>query len=126
MKDFRRPKPATADPDVAPELCFKSGTHLLSRDDDGYCNLCGYQDALVWIKVRVDNIYEDGEEITLEREAAIAAPPADENERSDWEQEEIFALTGTGRTTGEAGYFVEVLESSDPDVIPVGTEYEFV
>jgi len=27
------------------EECIKYGNHLTACDEDGYCNLCGYQDS---------------------------------------------------------------------------------
>lgn len=45
--------------------------------------------------------------------------------RSDWEWDHIHALTGVGHSDGDSWHDVEVLGSSDPDLIPVGIEYEF-
>jgi hypothetical protein len=36
-----------------------------------------------------------------------------EDDLEDWGMEHLMQFTGTGRTTGEAGYFVEVLESPE-------------
>ena len=84
-------------------------------------------EPLIHIKVKIDNIYEDGENVVVEAEADVPKPWAEEGSdaHSEWEEFFIFPLTGTGQEEGDAGYFVEVLESSDPDAIPVGTEWEW-
>lgn len=77
------------------------------------------------ITVRIENTYENGDEIVTVRTATVPAPPSDEGERDDWAYEHIHALTGTGRIDGDAWYDVEVTASSRPDLLPVGTTFEF-
>lgn len=81
----------------------------------------------VTITVEIDNTYEDGSTVVTHRTATVPAPAGAEgsDERWNWEHEHIFDLTGTGRTQGDAWYDVEVTASDRPDLIPVGTTYEF-
>ncbi|NUS02049.1 MAG: hypothetical protein HOV97_05740 [Nonomuraea sp.] len=80
----------------------------------------------------IDNIY-GGETIQTTVRTTIDPPPFPlvgdfdnyADEYCDWEQDEIFPHTGTGNAEGDAGYFVKVTESSRPDLIPVGTKFEF-
>ncbi len=51
-------------------------------------------------------------------------PAPDGQDLDDWADEHLFPLTGTGRETGAAGYFVKVIESTDPDLI--GKDWEWV
>ena len=78
------------------------------------------------LKLEIDNVYED-EKIRTFVETQVPEPPLDRDstEYEEWEQDYIFSTTGTGRTEGDAGYFVTVTDSSRPDLIPVGTEYEY-
>jgi len=87
----------------------------------------------IYVTLTIDNIYEDGEQIKTVVETTVDPPPyplvpdfdSSSDEFCEWEQEEILQHTGTGKTEGDASYFVEVTESSRPDLIPVGTEFEF-
>lgn len=81
---------------------------------------------LIDVTLDIDNYY-DGEPIQTIVNATIPAPPEDQDsdEYQDWEQDYVFEHTGTGRTDGDSCYFVTVTKSSRPDLIPVGTEYEF-
>jgi len=85
------------------------------------------QEELIAVTLEIDNIYEDGEQIQTVVQAEIPAPPTDKDsgEYEDWEYDHIFEHTGTGKEEGDAGYFVKVTASSRPDLLPVGTEYEF-
>lgn len=93
----------------------------------------GPDEEQVEVTLVIDNIYEDGDEIRTTVRTTIAAPPyplvpdfdSSSDEFCEWEQDEIFQHTGTGKTEGDASYFVEVTESDRPDLIPVGTEFEF-
>ena len=86
------------------------------------------------IYARVENYYiETGDEIETWPVADLPLPPAplpeDGNDASDevdqWLQEELFALTGTGRTKGDATYDLEVRASSRPDLVPIGFTHEW-
>lgn len=96
------------------------------------CIVCGHKLTLdpfepVDVRLEIENVYSD-ETIKTHVETTIPAPPlpplAYAYEADDWEQDHIFAHTGTGRD-GDAAYFVTVAESSRPDLLPVGTTYEF-
>lgn len=79
---------------------------------------------MIDVTLLIDNYY-DGDKIKTTVETQVSEPPADEDEREDWEHDEIFQYTGTGQESGNSCYFVTVASSSRPDLIPVGTEYEF-
>lgn len=81
---------------------------------------------LVSVELVIDNIYEDGEEIQTTVRTTVHAPPTlDENDDDyqDWAAEEIMPHTGTGKTEGDAGYFVKCVASSWPALI--GREWEW-
>jgi hypothetical protein len=78
----------------------------------------------------IENHYpEDGDVVQTTVETTVPEPPYPPHsyayESDDWEYDHIFCHTGTGRTEGDSAYFVEVTASSRPDLIPVGTKYEF-
>lgn len=86
----------------------------------------------IHIKVRVENAYELYDDVTVVREADVPPPPAPlsneaetTEEVSGWKYEHLFALTGVGHSDGHSWYDLEVLESSDPGLIPVGYEAQF-
>ena len=84
----------------------------------------------VEVILHIENHYpEAGEMIRTVVETTIPAPPFPPYtyayEYEDWEQDFVFEHTGTGQEYGESAYFVEVTSSSRPDLIPVGTQYEF-
>ena len=83
-------------------------------------------EEMVEVTLDIDNYY-DGDKIRTVVETEIPAPPEDKDgdEYQDWEYDHVFEHTGTGRTDGDSCYFVTVTKSSRPDLIPVGTEYEF-
>ena len=74
------------------------------------------------VTLLIDNYYSDGDKIKTTVQTTIPAPDPDDE---DWEYDHIFEHTGTGRTDGDSCYFVTVAASSRPDILPVGTEYEF-
>lgn len=81
----------------------------------------------VVVELEIDNVYPD-ETITTHWAGAIEAPWSDDEDSDDyqdWQNEIVFEKTGTGRTEGDAGYFVEVIQSSRPDLIPVGKKWEW-
>lgn len=78
---------------------------------------------LAVIRLRIDNSYADGAEIETESVVTVPLPyPDDLNEQSEWEYEFIFPETGAGRE-GDAVYEVEVVESSEPELL--GKTFEF-
>lgn len=84
------------------------------------------EDAPIVLSLEIDNFYEDGDNITTHAEVHVPPIPlTGDDDVEEWEQEYIFPATGTGNPNGSSAYFVKVLDSSDPDEIPVGTEWEF-
>lgn len=78
------------------------------------------------VKLLIDNCYENGEKIRTVVETQIPVPPsASLAALEEWELDYIFVHTGTGRLEGDACYFVTIADSSRPDILPVGTEFEF-
>ena len=75
--------------------------------------------------LRIENRYEDGMEIETTSVVTIPLPVPEEgtDERHDWEYDHIFPETGTGWTSGDAWYDVEIVESSVPEL--VGATFEF-
>jgi len=82
---------------------------------------------MISVTLLIDNFYEGGEKIKTTVETTIPAPPpkSDEDAYNDWEYDHIFEHTGTGKEGGNSAYFVTVASSSRPDLLPVGTEFEF-
>lgn len=82
--------------------------------------------GVVTLQLKIENHYAGGK-VRTKATCIVPLPPEDRDsdEYQDWENEFIFAETGTGQTEGDSAYFVEVTASSQPDVIAVGTEYEF-
>jgi len=86
---------------------------------------------MINVTLHIDNYY-GGDKIKTVVETQVEDPPvgyipgfAERDEFADWEHDEIFQHTGTGQESGDSAYFVTVASSSRPDLIPVGTEYEF-
>lgn len=81
----------------------------------------------VTIALEIENCYDSGNKVVTKAITTIDPPPADREsqEYDDWEYNNIYCETGTGQESGDSAYFVLVTASSDPDAIPVGTEYEF-
>lgn len=77
------------------------------------------------VTLRIENHYVGGPVIVTTPTAAIPLPPdaADEEAMWEWEQDHIFNYTGTGREHGDAAYFVEIVESTVPEL--VGRTFEF-
>lgn len=76
------------------------------------------------LKLKIENVYSDG---TVTNEVEVDVPKTEfaehEDDFEDWAYAWIYPHTGTGRTEGDAGYFVEVIEASDPSW--VGREFEW-
>lgn len=77
------------------------------------------------IKLRIENRYEGSDSVVTEATTTVPLPlPAEDTDaRTDWEYDHIFSQTGTGRTEGDAWYDVEVVESSEPELL--GLTFEF-
>lgn len=82
---------------------------------------------MIAVVLEIENHYELYDTVLTTVSTVIDEPPLDKesDEYEEWEQECIFEHTGTGHTDGDSSYFVTVKESSRPDLLPVGTEFEF-
>jgi hypothetical protein len=80
------------------------------------------------LELEIENHY-DGDVVTTHKTVTVPVPPEDEDsdEYTDWlyDEDGIFEATGTGRTEGDAAYFVEVKASTYKTAIPVGKAWEF-
>lgn len=110
--------------------CMRCAVHtygMLGRCDDD-CPDCEENHAeaaeTVMVELHVINAYDDGSEIVTEPAATVPRPYTDdEGALSDWWQEHIFPLTGTGHSAGNAIYDVTIT-ASDMQAL-VGLTYEF-
>jgi hypothetical protein len=78
------------------------------------------------LSIKIENVYEDGEEITEHKTLDVPVPPTfviDDEAHQDWAYDHIFTETGTGKTEGDAAYFVEVTASDEPAMM--GNKYEW-
>jgi len=82
------------------------------------------------IKIKATTVY-DGEspyEVTQTVDepspaGLVAGFPNEDLDHEEWAMEYLMQYTGTGRTSGNAGYFVEVLECDDrPDLVGLAVE----
>lgn len=87
----------------------------------------------VALVLRVENSYELHDDITTWCTAVVPRPPVPLSEAGepeypgygDWAWEHVHPLTGAGHPGGDSWHDVEVLASSDPNVVPVGTRFDF-
>jgi hypothetical protein len=84
----------------------------------------------IHLALRIENSYEHYEDETTEKEVDVPVPPGDSDhpDYDDWEYDNIFCHTGSAsgtKTKGDSWHDVEVVASSRPDLVPVGTTYEF-
>lgn len=79
----------------------------------------------VTLTLRIENHYRDGGIVVTTPTVTVPVPPdpSDVDAWGEWEYDHIFQATGTGREGGDASYFVEVTESSLPELL--GREFEF-
>jgi len=78
----------------------------------------------VAVTVRIHNVYVGGRDVHTTTTTTLPAPHADAAGREGWAFDHLHPLTGTGDIAGtDAGYFVTVLEASDPTL--VGAEFEW-
>jgi hypothetical protein len=71
-------------------------------------------------KLRIENFYEGGDEPVV-TEASLEVPSTDElaaqgRTWQDFVADELFAVTGTGRTEGDASYFVTSIDGLEPAI----------
>ncbi|PUB32515.1 hypothetical protein C8K30_1011041 [Promicromonospora sp. AC04] len=79
----------------------------------------------ITVDLTIDNFYPDETIQTFVLSAVVAAPPQSlaEDDLQDWAADELFAFTGTGRTTGDSSYDVTVTGSSEAALL--GRCFEF-
>lgn len=92
------------------------------------CNVCLIRRrdlSTVDLTVKITNVYDDGEVVTVTERLVADAPDSRDPDylRDYWAEEWLFPLTGTGRTEGDATYFVYVVESSDPELVGMYWEW---
>ena len=82
---------------------------------------------MITLKLKIENTYELYDDVTTFPTVTCPPPPADRDSEAydEWKQQHIGGVCGVGNERGDAWYDVTVLESSHPDLVPVGTEYEF-
>lgn len=77
--------------------------------------------------IAIENTYELYDEVTTYARVVAPVPPADEESDAydTWLHTHVIALTGVGHTDGDSWYDIEVLCTSDPEVIPVGKTWDW-
>lgn len=73
----------------------------------------------------IENTYEGGDTATTTAKVVAPPPPEDPGERDEWAFKHIYPRTGTGRVSGDSWYDATVTASSHPDLLPVGTTFDF-
>jgi hypothetical protein len=74
----------------------------------------------VRVTVRIINVYPDE---TVESDVDLTLPaPENPHDLDDWAEDHLMPLTGTGRTKGDAGYFVKITASPDLPIL-MGSEF---
>lgn len=84
--------------------------------------------SVVTVSLRINNRYSGDRLVETRVDSVVIPVPPGRREIAnydDWLCNHIFPLTGTGHEIGDAYYDVEVTQSDRPDVVPVGTRYEF-
>lgn len=75
---------------------------------------------MITVECQIDNVYPDGT-VSTTVEAQVAEPWSD---REDWADEVLLPLTGTGRTEGDAGYFLTITRCDEVPEL-VGEHFEW-
>lgn len=75
---------------------------------------------MIDVECQIDNVYPD-ETVSRMVEARVENPWSD---WSEWAEEHLFPLTGTGRTEGDAGYFLTITRCDEVPEL-VGQEFEW-
>jgi hypothetical protein len=85
------------------------------------------QPATVTVDLTIENTYElYPDQTTYRKGLVIPVPPAEEDDAyEDWKYDHIHSQTGVGHEDGDSWYDVTVTASSRPDVLPVGTTFDF-
>lgn len=72
--------------------------------------------------VAIENHYVGGP--VVKETVTVELPPAHSlSDLDEWAEDNLFPLTGTGRTKGDAGYFVKIIDADLPGY--VGLEFEW-
>lgn len=81
----------------------------------------------ITVDLTIENTYERyPDETTYRKGLVIPVPPAKEDDAyEDWKYDHIHSETGVGHEDGDSWYDVTVTASSRPDVLPVGTTFDF-
>lgn len=84
-------------------------------------------DGRVALVLEIENTYERYADVTTYASVVVPAPPADEDSDAydTWRWDHIIQLTGVGHPDGDSWYDITVLESSAPEVIPVGKTWDW-
>lgn len=61
----------------------------------------------ITIEFTVDNVYADGT-VTRDYVEPVEPPAPGDDDLEDWAEDVLFPFTGTGRTEGDAGYFLKI------------------
>lgn len=84
----------------------------------------------IWhMTIKIENVYPDGT-VEFEKDIEVPRPPEDPDERAessddgDWAYDHLYPHTGTGRTKGDAGYFVTIIKCEEDESL-VGEEFEW-
>jgi hypothetical protein len=85
----------------------------------------------ITLTLYVQNAYEHYEDEDHTIEVTLPAPTARDimaDDLDEWREDNIFPLTGSAsgtKTKGNSWYDVEVKASSHPELIPVGTTWDW-
>lgn len=81
---------------------------------------------MIHLHVKIENVYEDERVVKDEGGLEVPRPrDVDDVEGMDsWAYAHLFPLTGTGRESGDAGYFVTITGSPDLPAL-VGRTFEW-
>lgn len=103
--------------DLAPGVSLDGPGTLPTQVPDGH----------IALSLRIENTYELHDDVVTYALAVVPLPPKDGNadDHEAWAYEHIQALTGVGHSSGDSWYDVEVIDSSAPDVIEVGTTWDW-
>lgn len=79
----------------------------------------------VTMTLNIEDHYELYDTVIVNKDVTAPTPPTDRDSADfeEWVQDNIYVHTGVGHEDGDSSYFVEITDSSDPDLI--GEEFEF-
>lgn len=81
----------------------------------------------ITLTLKIENIYVGSDIVHNTVTVPVPEPdsPEDRDDTDGWAYDYIYPHTGSGQEKGDAGYFVWVTASSNEQLIPVGTEWEW-